>query len=188
MKYHSGEEVNEGDIVTVRRGGMAVEATVLKIILPNTEDARNWSAPDGGVLIEGGSLGRSVTKSLEDDEDPTATPDPPSCQFELISPIDGEYVVQPQVLLDEHPPHRVGADAVHPLGQGGLSADEVEAGGDEVEVAPDGRDGAGFRVHVADPDQAVALDAIPEIVLHVEVDGVGADLPDVVEPLIIAFE
>ena len=70
MKYRSGIEVNEGDIVTIQReGGRLIEGVVKKIILPNTEDARTWSAPDGGVLIEGGGLGLSLTRSLENDED-----------------------------------------------------------------------------------------------------------------------
>ena len=49
-------------------------------------------------------------------------------------------------------------------------------------------DHADFRVHVAQPDEAVALDAVPEVILHVEVHGVGAGLPDLVEPLVGALE
>ena len=69
MKYQTGIEVNEGDIVAVRHGSSAVEGVVRKLILPKTVDPSNWSAPEGGVLIEGGGLGLSLTKSLEDDED-----------------------------------------------------------------------------------------------------------------------
>jgi len=88
--------------------------------------------------------------------------------------------------LDEDPPQGVGTDAVHPFGQRGVVADEVEAGVDDAHGAEDGADGAGFGVHVADPDQAVALDAVPDIVLQVEIDGVGAGVPDAVEAFIIA--
>ena len=69
MKYKSGIEVIEGDVVAIRCTGRSVEGVVLKVILPNTPDAHAWAAPKGGVLIEGGGLGLSVTESLENDED-----------------------------------------------------------------------------------------------------------------------
>lgn len=69
MKYKSGIEVIEGDIVAIRRDGRSMEGVVLRVILPNTPDAHTWAAPNGGVLIEGGGLGLSVTESLDNDED-----------------------------------------------------------------------------------------------------------------------
>jgi len=69
MRYKSGIEVMEGDIVVIRRDGRSMEGVVHKVILPNTPDAHAWEAPSGGVLIEGGGLGLSVTESLENDED-----------------------------------------------------------------------------------------------------------------------
>ena len=48
--------------------------------------------------------------------------------------------------------------------------------------------GHDFRMHVADPYEAVPLDAVPEIVLHVEVDGVGSGFPDLVDPFIVTLE
>lgn len=69
MKYFSEIEVHEGDIILVRHGGVDVTGVVLKIIKPNTEDADNWSVPEGGILIEEGDFGLSVTKSFQDDED-----------------------------------------------------------------------------------------------------------------------
>ncbi len=65
MKYMSGLEVVEGDIVAVHHDGEFVEGVVLKVILPNTPDAEAWASPDGGVLIEGGGLGLSVHKHVE---------------------------------------------------------------------------------------------------------------------------
>ena len=41
-----------------------------------------------------------------------------------------------------------------------------------------------FRMHVTNPDQPVTFDAVPKIVLHAEVHGVGADFPDPCQPLI----
>jgi hypothetical protein len=69
MKYKSGIEVIEGDVVAIKGTDRWVEGVVLKGILPNTPDAHDWAAPHGGVLIEGGGLGLSVTESLENDDD-----------------------------------------------------------------------------------------------------------------------
>ena len=69
MKYNNEVEVQEGDVVLVRRSESSMEGVILKIIQPNTEESNQWSLPDGGVLIEGGGFGLSATKSLEEDED-----------------------------------------------------------------------------------------------------------------------
>ena len=90
--------------------------------------------------------------------------------------------------MDEDPPHRVGANAVHPCGHRRDIARHVEAGGHHGIVAKDAVDHANLGMHVAEPDESVALDAIPEKFLHVEVHGVGTRLPDFVEALIGALE
>ena len=64
MMYLDGTEVREGDAVLI--DGKA--GVIRTIIRPGTRDADSWSVPDGGVLIEGGGLGLSVTKSLEHDK------------------------------------------------------------------------------------------------------------------------
>jgi len=69
MKYMSGIEVMEGDVVSVHYVGEPVEGVVLQVILPNTPDADDWSAPNGGALIEAGALGLFVNRFLEHDED-----------------------------------------------------------------------------------------------------------------------
>ncbi|HVZ73041.1 MAG TPA: transposase [Polyangia bacterium] len=46
----------------------SVLGVVLKILVPGTAAASDWSGAEG-VLIEGGGLGLSVTKSLEQDDD-----------------------------------------------------------------------------------------------------------------------
>ena len=43
-------------------------------------------------------------------------------------------------------------------------------------------------MHIAHPDQPVALDTIPQILLHIEVDRVGSGLPDLVQPFVVATE
>lgn len=69
MKYKSGIEVMEGDIVAIRRDGQSVEGVVQKVIVADTQDAHTWAASKGGVLIEGGGLGLSLTESLDNDDD-----------------------------------------------------------------------------------------------------------------------
>jgi hypothetical protein len=69
MKYMNGIEVMEGDVVAIRREDGFIEGVVLQVLLPNTPDADAWSSPNGGVMIEGGGLGLSITESLENDEE-----------------------------------------------------------------------------------------------------------------------
>jgi len=69
MKYSSGIEVLAGDVVTIMRNEGPVEGVVIEVILSGTPSAEDWSAPNGGVLIEGGGLGLTLTDSLEDDEE-----------------------------------------------------------------------------------------------------------------------
>jgi hypothetical protein len=57
--------------VLVRRSNSEERGTVLRIVLPATQDATDWSLPSGGVLIEGGGMGLCVTAHLEEDEDVT---------------------------------------------------------------------------------------------------------------------
>ena len=56
-------------MVAVHHGKSLERGVVKKVILSATEDASDWSLPDGGVLIEGGGLGVFTTASLEQDED-----------------------------------------------------------------------------------------------------------------------
>jgi hypothetical protein len=69
MKYRDGTEVREGDVIVVHHGKSDDRGVVLKVVLPDTEDAADWSLPIGGVVIEGGGLGLFVQAHLEQDED-----------------------------------------------------------------------------------------------------------------------
>jgi hypothetical protein len=69
MNYANGLEVQIGDEIYVRTSGANVSGVVLKIIQPHTEDAEQWSSPDGGILVEGGGLGMFVTHSFSEDSD-----------------------------------------------------------------------------------------------------------------------
>ena len=96
--------------------------------------------------------------------------------------------MHPQLFVNEHPPHGITGDAVHPFGDGRDVARQVERAGNDLVEAEHGVDGADLGVHVADPDEAVAFDAVPEIFLHVELNRISADLPDAVQPLVVATE
>ena len=43
-------------------------------------------------------------------------------------------------------------------------------------------------MHISDPNQTVALDSVPEILLHIEVNGICGGLPDFVKPFIGALK
>ncbi len=68
MKYYDGTEIQVGDKITVERDqGIKTPGTVLKILQPQTEEAKQWSLIAGGILMEGGGLGTFVSSSLEKD-------------------------------------------------------------------------------------------------------------------------
>jgi hypothetical protein len=69
MKYFSGEEVQEGDEVQMWRDGSYLPGVVIEIVAPGSPAAETWSAPEGGVVIEGCGLGLSITTSLENDSE-----------------------------------------------------------------------------------------------------------------------
>ena len=92
------------------------------------------------------------------------------------------------VAMDEQPPDGVRADAVHPLGHGSHVANQVEALGNDFVIPEHGADGHHLRMKVANPHQAVAFHAIPNVFLHVEVHGVRTGHPDIVQTLVVRAE
>lgn len=71
LKYlNTNIEAKEGDIVRIAQGeGRYSECKILKVIVPNTVDAVEWSAPNGGVLIEGENYGLCLWNYLDEDID-----------------------------------------------------------------------------------------------------------------------
>lgn len=69
MKYlNTSTEAKEGDIVRIAHGeGRYSECSILKIIVPNTVDADEWSAANGGVLVGGGKYGLCLWNYLDED-------------------------------------------------------------------------------------------------------------------------
>lgn len=68
-KYHSGEQVMQGDEVLVWSNGQNHSGKVVRVLVPGSSEAVEWGAPDGGVFIEGGGLGLFVMTSLAEDPD-----------------------------------------------------------------------------------------------------------------------
>lgn len=69
MTYFSRDEVLEGDEVLLWSGDAQRAGVVVKIIQAGSAEAEDWAAPEGGVLIEGGGLGLSLTTHPERDAD-----------------------------------------------------------------------------------------------------------------------
>ena len=69
MKYFSGEDVCEGDEVRLDSGSTVRHGIVIKVIVAGSLEATEWGAPEGGVLIEGGGLGLSLTARPAEDPD-----------------------------------------------------------------------------------------------------------------------
>ena len=92
------------------------------------------------------------------------------------------------VIVDQQPPDGVGADAVHPGTQRCFIADQIQTARHHPVIAENRIDGHCFRMHVADPDQSVAFETVPHVVLHIQLDCVGARLPDLVQAFIIGHE
>jgi hypothetical protein len=68
MKYSTGKEIKVGDSVKIHHGnGIFIESEVVKIILPNTDEAKDWSAPNGGVLIQDNKIGLTLWNIIDED-------------------------------------------------------------------------------------------------------------------------
>lgn len=69
MRYCDGTEVQEGDEVSIERKGGPALGLVVKIFIAGTPEAVAWSAPGGGVLIEGAGLGLSLIERPDADRE-----------------------------------------------------------------------------------------------------------------------
>ena len=92
------------------------------------------------------------------------------------------------VVLNDQPPDRVRGNAVHPVADGRFVTHDVQGLGHDIGIAKGCKNGLDLGVHVTDPNKAVALDAVPQIFLNVEVCGICSGIPDLVESLVRALE
>jgi hypothetical protein len=67
FKYLSGEVVMAGDIVRVTFQTSPVEAHVVSVLTPGSADALEWSAPEGGVMVDSKATGRVLWGRPDED-------------------------------------------------------------------------------------------------------------------------
>lgn len=67
MKYLSGEAVVAGDIVRVTFQSSPVEAYVVAVLIPGSAEALEWSAPEGGIMVNSESTGRVLWRRADED-------------------------------------------------------------------------------------------------------------------------
>lgn len=67
MKYKNNKLVKTGDIININFLGKVHEVCVRKVILPDTQDALDWSASQGGILIESEQIGLILCRIIDED-------------------------------------------------------------------------------------------------------------------------
>ena len=92
------------------------------------------------------------------------------------------------IVLNNQVPHRISTHPVHPLWKRPLPTSQVHACIETLLVTENGADRACLGMHITQPDQTVALDTIPNILLHIEMHGVGPRHPDLIQPIVRTLE
>ncbi len=68
MKYSTEKEIKVGDSVKIYHGEDSyAEGEVVEIILPNSTESKDWSAPNGGVLIQDSKIGLTLWNVIDED-------------------------------------------------------------------------------------------------------------------------
>ena len=67
MKYLSGEAVVAGDLVRVTFQSTPVEAYVLAVLIPESAEALEWNAPEGGIVVNSEATGRVLWPRADED-------------------------------------------------------------------------------------------------------------------------
>ena len=92
------------------------------------------------------------------------------------------------IVMDQSPPERIGANTVHPTRQRRLVAGLVERLFHHLVVAENRQHRTELRMCIAHPNEPVALDPVPQVVLHIEVYGISSRHPNAVEARIARAE
>ncbi len=82
------------------------------------------------------------------------------------------------IMLNDDPPHGIGWDIIHPRAVRRFGNNIVQTVANDLLVAEHGLNGCDFRMQISDPDQTVALDAIPDILLHIQMHRIRTNVPD----------
>ena len=67
MKYLSGEAVVAGDLVRVTFQSTPVEAYVVAVLIPESAEALEWNAPEGGIVVNSEATGRVLWPRADED-------------------------------------------------------------------------------------------------------------------------
>ena len=92
------------------------------------------------------------------------------------------------IVMDQSPPERIGANTVHPTRQRRLVAGLVERLFHHLVVAENRQHRTELRMCIAHPNEPVALDPVPQVILHIEVYGISSRHPNAVEARITRAE
>ena len=92
------------------------------------------------------------------------------------------------IVQNDKPPTGIGRNAVHPLRQRRMRRDIIERTLHGAVRAEQTANARRFGVHVADPYKAIALNAVPNIILHIEFERTLRHRKNFVYARIVALE
>ena len=108
-------------------------------------------------------------------------------RFLVLQIIQISLIIIP-IPLDQQPPNRIRADPVHPSGQWRDITSQIETLRNHLVITEDRVHRHYLGMQIAHPDQTVALDAIPKIFLHIQMNGIGARPPNLIQTLVVTTE
>ena len=108
--------------------------------------------------------------------------------FLLLSQVFDISDLTEQIVVHPDPPERIGGDIVHPKLDGGIVSGQIKRLANYILISEYREDSLHLCVHITDPNEAVTLDSVPKILLHIEVNGISGGLPDLIKSFVGAFE
>ena len=97
-------------------------------------------------------------------------------------------LIEIPVLVNEQPPNGIGTDAIHPVRYRSGIANQIQALRNHFIVSEHGIHGHEFGMQIAYPYQTVTLHPVPNVFLHIEMNGIGSRHPNIIQALVIALE
>ena len=94
-------------------------------------------------------------------------------------------LIEIPVLVNEQPPDGIGTDTIHPVRHRCSIAYQIQTLRNHFVITEHGIYGHQFGMQVAYPHQTVPLHTIPNIFLHIEMNGIGSGHPDIIQTLIV---
>ena len=97
-------------------------------------------------------------------------------------------LIEIPVLMNEQPPNGIRADAIHPVRYRSGITNQIQTLRNDFIVTEHGIHSHEFGMQIANPDQTVALHPVPNVFLHIEVNGISSRHPNIIQSLVIALE